>query len=96
MGIGFLLVAPSLNHAVVGFGNIIFGVFTNTTQAGAWDIVRTLIVAIAGNLIGGIGLVFTTRVAQVRGEPGGDAGLRPEGAAGGAGAASLATERGGG
>jgi formate/nitrite transporter FocA (FNT family) len=83
MGIGFLLVAPSLNHAVVGFGNTIFGIFTNTAPLDAWDVIRTLLIAIAGNLIGGIGLVFTTRVAQVRGEPDTEAGQRPAGRADG-------------
>jgi formate/nitrite transporter FocA (FNT family) len=74
---GFLLVAPSLNHAVVGFGKILFGLFTNTTTSSYGDLVRNLVVSIVGNLIGGVGLVFATRVAQVRGEPSRDAGYRP-------------------
>jgi formate/nitrite transporter FocA (FNT family) len=67
--IGFVLAAPSLNHAIVGFGEIIFGLFAGTTDAGWGDLVRNVAIAIAGNLAGGVGLVFTTRLAQVRGEP---------------------------
>jgi formate/nitrite transporter FocA (FNT family) len=72
--IGFILAAPSLNHAIVGFGELIFGLFAGTTHATWWDLVRTVVIAIAGNLVGGVGLVFTTRLAQVRGEPGSDYG----------------------
>jgi formate/nitrite transporter FocA (FNT family) len=68
--IGFVLGAPSLNHAVVGFGEITFGLLAGTTAGDVGDLVRNLGVAIAGNLVGGIGLVFATRLAQVRGEPG--------------------------
>ncbi len=78
MGVGFLLIAPSLNHAVVGFGEILFGILTNTSSATQGDLWGNLMVAIAGNLLGGVGLVFATRVAQVRGEPGPSAsGERP-------------------
>ena len=76
--IGFVLIAPSLNHAVVSFGEIIFGQFTGAAKSTGGDLWRNLGVAIAGNLVGGIGLVFATRVAQVRGEPGtSDSGRRP-------------------
>jgi hypothetical protein len=44
-------------------------VLGGTTAAGAWDIVRTLLAAIAGNLIGGLGLVTVNRLVQARGEP---------------------------
>ena len=66
---GFLLIAPSLNHAVVGYGELIFGIFAGTAKAGWGDLVRDLGIATVGNLIGGVGLVFTTRLAQVRSEP---------------------------
>ena len=66
---GFLLIAPSLNHAVVGFGELIFGIFAGTAEAGWGDLARDLAIATVGNLIGGVGLVFTTRLAQVRSEP---------------------------
>jgi formate/nitrite transporter FocA (FNT family) len=82
--VGFLLMAPSLNHAVVGFGEIIFGIFAGTAQSDWGDLVRTVAIAIAGNLLGGVGLVFSTRLAQVRGEPDSDygpggAGSQPDG-----------------
>jgi formate/nitrite transporter FocA (FNT family) len=69
MLVGFLLGAPSLNHAVVSFGEIGLGLIAGTAHVGVLDLLRNLGLAIAGNLIGGIGLVFTTRLAQVRGEP---------------------------
>ncbi len=67
--VGFLLMAPSLNHAVVGFGEIIFGIFAGTAESDWLDLLRNTALAIAGNLIGGVGLVFSTRLAQVRSEP---------------------------
>jgi formate-nitrite transporter family protein len=66
---GFLLIAPALNHAVVGFGEMIFGIFAGTAHSGWGDLFRNLGIAVAGNLLGGVGLVFTTRLAQVRSEP---------------------------
>ena len=67
--VGFLLSAPSLNHAVVSFGEIGFGLIAGTTAADAGDLFRNFGLAIAGNFVGGIGLVYLTRVAQVMGEP---------------------------
>ena len=67
--VGFLLLAPSLNHAVVGFGEMFVGLISGTTHAGWIDLVRNISIAILGNLIGGVGLVFTTRLAQVSGDP---------------------------
>jgi formate/nitrite transporter FocA (FNT family) len=69
LGIGFLLATATMNHAVVSFGETSFAYIAGTTQAGVWDIVRTLAVAIAGNLVGGLGLVTVTRLVQARGEP---------------------------
>jgi formate/nitrite transporter FocA (FNT family) len=70
--IGFVLAAPSLNHAIVGFGELIFGLFAGTTEATYGDLVRIVGIAIVGNMLGGIGLVFTTRITQVHGEPSSD------------------------
>lgn len=70
MLIGFILGAPSLNHAVVSFGEIVLGLFAGTSAGDAVDLFRNLGLAIVGNLVGGVGLVFATRLAQVRGEPG--------------------------
>jgi formate/nitrite transporter FocA (FNT family) len=74
--IGFVLAAPSLNHAIVGFGEMSFGLFAGTAESGWGDLVRTVGLAIIGNLVGGVGLVFGTRLAQVRGEPDSESGER--------------------
>ncbi len=74
--IGFILAAPSLNHAVVGFAEMSFGIFAGTAHSEWGDLARTVGLAIAGNLIGGIGLVFSTRLAQVRGDPRSESGRR--------------------
>jgi len=76
--VGFVLAVPSLNHAIVGFGEMTFGIFAGTAESGWGDLVRTVGIAIAGNLIGGVGLVFSTRLAQVRGEPGSESGGRED------------------
>lgn len=68
--VGFLLAAPVLNHAVVGFGEMFLGLLAGTTHATWADLARNVSIAILGNLIGGVGLVFTTRLAQVSGSPG--------------------------
>jgi formate/nitrite transporter FocA (FNT family) len=67
---GFILVAPSLNHAVVGFGEIAFGLVAGTATGTGGDLARNFGLAVAGNLVGGIALVTATRLVQVRGEPG--------------------------
>jgi formate-nitrite transporter family protein len=74
--VGFVLAALALNHAVVGFGEMALGIFAGTAQSGWGDLVRTVALAIVGNVVGGVGLVFATRLAQVRGEPGSDSGRR--------------------
>jgi formate/nitrite transporter FocA (FNT family) len=66
---GFLLIAPSLNHAVVSLGEMLLGLFANTTHGGWDDLLRITAIAILGNVLGGVGIVFATRLAQVRGEP---------------------------
>lgn len=66
--IGYVLLLPQLNHAIVSFGEVMLGVFTGTTDAGFGDIATGELVAIAGNVIGGIGLVTVTRLIQVSGE----------------------------
>jgi formate/nitrite transporter FocA (FNT family) len=67
--IGFLLAAPTLNHAVVGFGEMFLALVAGTTHATWLDLARNVSIAILGNLIGGVGLVFATRLAQVEGKP---------------------------
>jgi len=77
--VGFVLAAPSLNHAIVGFGEMIFGIFAGTADSGWGDLARNYGIAVAGNLVGGVGLVFSTRLAQVRGEPDSESGGRDGG-----------------
>lgn len=66
--VGFVLAAPALNHAVVSVGEIGFGLMAGTTEATWGDLVRNFGVAVAGNLIGGLGFVTLSRALQVRGE----------------------------
>jgi formate/nitrite transporter FocA (FNT family) len=74
--VGFVLAAPSLNHAIVGFGEMAFGIISGTAKATWGDLAVNFALAVAGNLIGGLGLVFGTRLAQVRGEPDSESGRR--------------------
>ena len=68
--IGFLLAAPSLNHAVVSLGEMAFGVLAGTAESGDWtDIAQNLPLAVLGNVAGGVGFVTVMRIVQVRGEP---------------------------
>lgn len=68
--IGFVLGVPALNHAVVSFGEIVFGLIAGTSVSDLGDLARNLGIAVVGNFVGGVGLVFATRLTQVRGEPG--------------------------
>lgn len=88
--IGFVLAVPSLNHAIVGFGEMAFGIIAGTATVTWGDLAANLALAVAGNVIGGLGLVFGTRLAQVRGEPDSASGRRraPAGAASGEGSAA--------
>lgn len=70
LAVGFLLLAPSLNHAVVSFGEILFALLTGQGASTVGDLFGNLAIATAGNVVGGVGIVFTVRLAQVRGEPG--------------------------
>lgn len=67
--VGFLLAAPSLNHAVVSVGEMAFGLFADRGSAEWIDLIQNFPVAVLGNLIGGLTLVTALRVIQVRGEP---------------------------
>ena len=73
MLIGFVLAAPSLNHAVVSVGEMGFGLFADSTEKATWtDLAQNFPVAVLGNMIGGLGFVTLMRVLQVRGEPDAD------------------------
>ena len=70
MLIGFVLAAPTLNHAVVSIGEMSFGLFAGTAETATWtDLLQNLPVAVLGNLAGGLGFVTLARGLQARGEP---------------------------
>ncbi len=68
LAVGFVLVAPSMNHSVVGFGEILFGIVAGTTDAGWVDLLRNTAVAVAGNVAGGVILVAFVRSVQAGAE----------------------------
>ena len=67
--IGYVLLLPILNHAIVSFGEVMLAIFAGTTDTTFWDVTWRMGVAVAGNTIGGIGFVTMTRLVQVSGEP---------------------------
>ena len=67
--IGYVLLLPVLNHAMVSFGEITLAVFSGATDTTLWDVAWRMGVAVVGNTIGGIGFVTITRLVQVSGEP---------------------------
>jgi formate/nitrite transporter FocA (FNT family) len=70
MLLGFVLAAPSLNHAIVSFGEMGFGLLADTTEKATWtDLAQNFPVAVLGNMLGGLGFVTVMRLMQVRGEP---------------------------
>ena len=67
--IGILLALPTLNHAIVSFGEMSFGLLTDRPETATWtDLAQNFPVAVLGNFVGGFGFVFLSRVVQVRGE----------------------------
>jgi formate/nitrite transporter FocA (FNT family) len=69
--IGAMLALPTLNHVIVGTGEMMLGVMSHTTEVAGWsDVYKNFGVALIGNLVGGVGLVTLTRVVQARGEDG--------------------------
>ncbi len=68
LAVGFLLLAPSTNHSVVGFGEVLFGIAAGTTSADWIDLARNTAVAVAGNVAGGVLLVAFVRSIQAEAE----------------------------
>jgi len=68
--VGAMLALPTLNHVIVGTGEMMFGVMAGTTTANWSDVYQNFAIALIGNLVGGLGLVTLTRVVQARGEDG--------------------------
>jgi len=62
--VGFVLLAPSMNHSVVGFGELLFGIVAGTTEADWVDLLRNTAIAVAGNVTGGVVLVAFVRSVQ--------------------------------
>jgi formate/nitrite transporter FocA (FNT family) len=67
--IGYVLLLPILNHAIVGFGELMLAVLSGQTETTVWDATWRMGVAVFGNTIGGVGFVTITRLVQVSGEP---------------------------
>jgi formate-nitrite transporter family protein len=67
--VGFALIAPSLNHSVVGFGEMAFGLAADETHATYGQAGYHFAIAVGGNLIGGLLFVASARLVQARGEP---------------------------
>ena len=72
--IGFVLIAPSLNHSIVGFGELAFGLFADETHATIGQAGYHFAIAVGGNLIGGLLFVASARLVQARGEPNSEGG----------------------
>jgi formate-nitrite transporter family protein len=67
--IGYVLLLPVLNHAVVSYAELILGVLAGTTDAGLGESLSRFAIAVIGNTVGGVGFVTLTRLMQVSGEP---------------------------
>ncbi len=66
LAIGFTIAAPSMNHVIVGTGEMMFGVLGGHSSATWGDIGINFLLALAGNLIGGTLFVTLSRLIQVR------------------------------
>ncbi|HZU40121.1 MAG TPA: formate/nitrite transporter family protein [Solirubrobacteraceae bacterium] len=66
--IGFTIAAPSMNHVIVGTGEMMFGVLGGATHATWGDVGVNFLLALAGNLAGGTLFVTLTRFVQARTE----------------------------
>lgn len=66
--IGFTIAAPSMNHVIVGTGEMMFGVLGGASHATWGDVSVNFLLALAGNLVGGTLFVTLTRFVQARAE----------------------------
>jgi formate/nitrite transporter FocA (FNT family) len=66
--IGFTIAAPNMNHVIVGTGEMMFGVLGGATHATWGDVGVNFLLALAGNLVGGMMFVTLTRFVQARAE----------------------------
>ena len=65
--VGYLLAVAPFAHVVVTFEHLLFGVFADAT-IGVGEMASQTAIAVAGNLVGGLGFVTLTHIAQVRGD----------------------------
>src|SRR5690242_6311421 len=66
--VGFTIAAPTMNHVIVGTGEMMFGVLGGASHATWGDVASNFLYALLGNLIGGVVFVTLTRFVQVRGD----------------------------
>jgi formate/nitrite transporter FocA (FNT family) len=66
LAVGFTIAAPSMNHVIVGTGEMMFGVLGGASHAGWGDVGINFLLALAGNLVGGTMFVTLTRFLQAR------------------------------
>lgn len=68
MAIGFTIAAPTMNHVIVGVGELMFGVLTGMSHATWGNVGTDFLLALAGNLVGGTLFVTVTRFLQAKTE----------------------------
>jgi formate/nitrite transporter FocA (FNT family) len=71
--VGVAIALPTLNHAVVSFGELLLAALNDHTDATTGEMARTLLCAVVGNVVGGLGFVTLNRLVMARGEPDTDA-----------------------
>lgn len=64
--VGFLLTIGPFDHVIVTSLHVPLGIFLDARVA-IWDVARCLLIVTAGNLVGGLGLVTLTHIAQAKG-----------------------------
>jgi formate/nitrite transporter FocA (FNT family) len=69
--VGVLLALGPFDHVIVTVLHLAFGLFLGA-EVGLLSLAETTVVTTAGNLVGGLGLVTLTHVAQVKGASGSD------------------------
>jgi formate-nitrite transporter family protein len=69
LAIGYVLLLPVLNHAIVSYAELALGVFSGTTETSLGESLLRFGIAVIGNTVGGVGFVTLTRFMQVSGEP---------------------------
>ncbi len=64
--VGFLLTIGPFDHVIVLSLHVLFGILLDA-QVAILDLAKCLLVVMAGNLVGGLGLVTLTHIAQAKG-----------------------------